>query len=269
MLDRDRAAQPQHVVRRSRAGRFRRSGRAARRRSGQILSFGLLSARARSVEAAVEQRKRVVRARQKVSACHNLTCASLSEVDSNNGMPAAKLFLGHRLRRLRREQGLSQTDMAASLGVSPSYLNHLERNQRPVTAGAAAQAGRDLRDRCSRRSPSGGGHAHRAGRAGRDLLRRDAQRPWRAALRACRAGPQCAVRRRRHRPALRRAEGGGPQPGLGRQTATRAGWSRPKIGCATISSSTATIIRNWSRRPRRSAARSATRCRWPSRCGGG
>ena len=24
--------------------------------------------------------------------------------------------------------------MAAELGVSPSYLNHLERNQRPVTA---------------------------------------------------------------------------------------------------------------------------------------
>lgn len=46
-----------------------------------------------------------------------------------------KLFLGHRLRRLRRERELSQTAMAASLGISPSYLNHLERNQRPVTAG--------------------------------------------------------------------------------------------------------------------------------------
>ncbi len=45
-----------------------------------------------------------------------------------------KLFLGHRLRRLRRDHGLSQTDMAHSLGISPSYLNHLERNQRPVTA---------------------------------------------------------------------------------------------------------------------------------------
>jgi hypothetical protein len=49
-------------------------------------------------------------------------------------MPTAKLFLGHRLRRLRRERGLSQTDMAATLDISPSYLNHLERNQRPVTA---------------------------------------------------------------------------------------------------------------------------------------
>ena len=49
-------------------------------------------------------------------------------------MPPAKLFLGHRLRRLRRDRGLSQTDMAATLDISPSYLNHLERNQRPVTA---------------------------------------------------------------------------------------------------------------------------------------
>jgi predicted transcriptional regulator/transcriptional regulator with XRE-family HTH domain len=47
---------------------------------------------------------------------------------------STKLFLGHRLRRLRRDRQLSQTDMAQSLGISPSYLNHLERNQRPVTA---------------------------------------------------------------------------------------------------------------------------------------
>ena len=47
---------------------------------------------------------------------------------------SSKLFLGHRLRRLRRDHELSQTDMAHSLGISPSYLNHLERNQRPVTA---------------------------------------------------------------------------------------------------------------------------------------
>ena len=45
-----------------------------------------------------------------------------------------KLFLGPRLRRLRRDLGLTQTRMAEDLGVSPSYLNHLERNQRPITA---------------------------------------------------------------------------------------------------------------------------------------
>lgn len=46
-----------------------------------------------------------------------------------------KLFLGARLRRLRRERGLNQAAMAAELGISGSYLNHLERNQRPVTVG--------------------------------------------------------------------------------------------------------------------------------------
>ena len=46
-----------------------------------------------------------------------------------------KLFLGARLKRLRREQELQQAAMAEQLGISPSYLNHLERNQRPVTAG--------------------------------------------------------------------------------------------------------------------------------------
>lgn len=46
-----------------------------------------------------------------------------------------KLLLGARLKRLRRERGLNQSQMADQLGISGSYLNHLERNQRPVTAG--------------------------------------------------------------------------------------------------------------------------------------
>jgi predicted transcriptional regulator/transcriptional regulator with XRE-family HTH domain len=45
-----------------------------------------------------------------------------------------KLFLGGRLRRLRRDLGVTQTRMAEDIGVSASYLNLLERNQRPVTA---------------------------------------------------------------------------------------------------------------------------------------
>ena len=45
-----------------------------------------------------------------------------------------KLYLGPRLRVLRRELGLNQSQMASELGVSPSYLNHLERNQRPLSA---------------------------------------------------------------------------------------------------------------------------------------
>lgn len=44
------------------------------------------------------------------------------------------LYLGPRLRRLRRELGLTQQSMAADLGISPSYVALLERNQRPLTA---------------------------------------------------------------------------------------------------------------------------------------
>lgn len=45
-----------------------------------------------------------------------------------------KLFIGPKLRRLRRELGHSQTKMAEDLGISPSYVNLMERNQRPVSA---------------------------------------------------------------------------------------------------------------------------------------
>jgi predicted transcriptional regulator/DNA-binding XRE family transcriptional regulator len=47
---------------------------------------------------------------------------------------ARKILAGARVRRLRRELGLSQSGMAAELGISASYLNLMERNQRPVTA---------------------------------------------------------------------------------------------------------------------------------------
>jgi XRE family transcriptional regulator, fatty acid utilization regulator len=45
-----------------------------------------------------------------------------------------KLLAGHAIRRLRRQLGLSQVAMAEALEVSPSYLNLIERNQRPVSA---------------------------------------------------------------------------------------------------------------------------------------
>lgn len=50
------------------------------------------------------------------------------------GESAKKLFVGPRFRRIRQQQGLSQTQMAEGLGISPSYINLIERNQRPVTA---------------------------------------------------------------------------------------------------------------------------------------
>jgi hypothetical protein len=45
-----------------------------------------------------------------------------------------KLFVGPRFRRVRQQLGLSQTQMAEGLEISPSYINLIERNQRPVTA---------------------------------------------------------------------------------------------------------------------------------------
>ena len=44
------------------------------------------------------------------------------------------LYIGPRLRRLRRELGRTQADMAEELGVSASYIALIERNQRPLTA---------------------------------------------------------------------------------------------------------------------------------------
>ncbi|WP_148294317.1 helix-turn-helix domain-containing protein, partial [Azospirillum sp. B506] len=44
-----------------------------------------------------------------------------------------KAMLGPKVRRLRRDQGLTQAQMADQLGISPSYLNLIEHNQRPVT----------------------------------------------------------------------------------------------------------------------------------------
>src|SRR5579863_20587 len=44
-----------------------------------------------------------------------------------------KLFVGPRFRRIRQQLGLSQTQIAEGLGISPSYINMIERNQRPVT----------------------------------------------------------------------------------------------------------------------------------------
>jgi XRE family transcriptional regulator, fatty acid utilization regulator len=45
----------------------------------------------------------------------------------------AKTFAGSRLRRLREERGLSQIDLARQLAISPSYLNQIEHDSRPLT----------------------------------------------------------------------------------------------------------------------------------------
>lgn len=44
-----------------------------------------------------------------------------------------KTYLGVRLRRLREERGLTQAALARALEISPSYLNQIEQNNRPLT----------------------------------------------------------------------------------------------------------------------------------------
>src|ERR1044072_8960425 len=66
---------------------------------------------------------------------------------------ARKLFVGPRFRRIRQQLGLSQTQIAEGLGISPSYINLIERNPRPVTAQLLMRLAQtyalDLRDLAS------------------------------------------------------------------------------------------------------------------------
>ncbi len=45
----------------------------------------------------------------------------------------SKAYMGVRLKTLREQQGLTQAALAASLKISPSYLNQIENDQRPLT----------------------------------------------------------------------------------------------------------------------------------------
>ncbi len=49
------------------------------------------------------------------------------------GASARKALMGHRVKRLRRERSLTQAALAERLGISASYLNLIEHNQRPLT----------------------------------------------------------------------------------------------------------------------------------------
>jgi predicted transcriptional regulator/transcriptional regulator with XRE-family HTH domain len=49
------------------------------------------------------------------------------------GRAMKKTYMGVRLRKMRMERGMSQIATAQALGLSPSYLNQLEQNQRPLT----------------------------------------------------------------------------------------------------------------------------------------
>lgn len=54
-------------------------------------------------------------------------------------------YLGPRLRRLRRDLGLTQPDLAAALEISASYVSLIEGNQRPMTAELLLRLARTYR----------------------------------------------------------------------------------------------------------------------------
>jgi hypothetical protein len=57
----------------------------------------------------------------------------------------ARALIGRTVRRLRSEQRLSQQALAATLGISASYLNLIEHDQRAVTASLLIKLGETLR----------------------------------------------------------------------------------------------------------------------------
>ena len=56
----------------------------------------------------------------------------------------AKTFMGVRLRSLRAERGMTQVALAQALGLSPSYLNQIEQDQRPLTVAVLLKLHRTL-----------------------------------------------------------------------------------------------------------------------------
>jgi predicted transcriptional regulator/DNA-binding XRE family transcriptional regulator len=59
--------------------------------------------------------------------------ANVAKVGRRNVSWVTKMFAGARLRRLREDQGLTQVALARVLGLSTSYVNQLENDQRPIT----------------------------------------------------------------------------------------------------------------------------------------
>jgi len=88
------------------------------------------------------------------------------------------LYLGPRLRRLRRELGLTQQVMADDLDISPSYVALLERNQRPVTADMLLRLARTYRlDITDLAGEDGEDYARRIGDVLRDPIFADIDLP--------------------------------------------------------------------------------------------
>jgi transcriptional regulator with XRE-family HTH domain len=73
-----------------------------------------------------------------------------SKFAKNQKMALQKLYAGAKLRETRLKLDLTQKSFAAKLGVSLPYLNQMENNNRPVSAGVvlalAQEFGFDVTD---------------------------------------------------------------------------------------------------------------------------
>jgi predicted transcriptional regulator/transcriptional regulator with XRE-family HTH domain len=88
------------------------------------------------------------------------------------------LYLGPRLKRLRRELGLTQQAMADDLEISPSYVALLERNQRPLTVPLLLRLARTYKlDIADLAGDDGDDYARRLSDALRDPLFADIDLP--------------------------------------------------------------------------------------------
>jgi len=59
-------------------------------------------------------------------------------------MTTQKLYAGVKLREIRTGRSLTQRDFAGKLGISLSYLNQMENNHRPVSAGVVLALAREF-----------------------------------------------------------------------------------------------------------------------------
>jgi predicted transcriptional regulator/DNA-binding XRE family transcriptional regulator len=93
-------------------------------------------------------------------------------------MSTKPLYMGPRLKRLRRELGLTQQAMADDLAISPSYVALLERNQRPFTADLLLRLARSYKlDLDDLDADAGADYGRRLGEALRDPIFADIDLP--------------------------------------------------------------------------------------------
>ena len=162
----------------------------------------------------------------------------------------ARPLIGRTVRRLRQEQRLTQQALAARLGISASYLNLIEHDQRGGHRQPADQARRDAARSTSPRSPAASRAAAR-GATARSVRRPAARRRGGAGRRDRRPGRRQPGRRPRGAGAVPRLAGGA-RGGRRHRAALRPAHPAAHRGGARLSSTTApTISPPWKPPPRR------------------